>query len=104
MSRRRRAARSRYIVNGQLFFASTSEFVNQFDVTEDADDGVKHVTIDFSNTHLWDDSAIGAIDKVVFKYREAGIELELLNLNKDSEKLLNTLALHVKQQDANASH
>ncbi|WP_138858970.1 SulP family inorganic anion transporter [Exiguobacterium mexicanum] len=98
------ADRARYIVNGQLFFASTSEFVNQFDVTEDAEAGVKHVTIDFSNTHLWDDSAIGAIDKVVFKYREVGIEPELLNLNKDSEKLLNTLALHLKQQEANAGH
>ncbi|MFY7869103.1 MAG: STAS domain-containing protein, partial [Exiguobacterium sp.] len=89
---------------GQLFFASTSEFVNQFDVTEDAEAGIQTVTIDFANTHLWDDSAIGAIDKVVFKYREVGIEPELLNLNKDSEKLLNTLALHLKQQDANAGH
>ncbi|WP_214817424.1 SulP family inorganic anion transporter [Exiguobacterium sp. s59] len=96
--------RADYTVNGQLFFASTSEFVNQFDVTEDVDAGVQHVTIDFANTHLWDDSAIGAIDKVVFKYREVGIEPELLNLNKDSEKLLNTLALHLKQQDANAGH
>ena len=92
------------MVNGQLFFASTSEFVNQFDVAEDANAGIKHVTIDFANTHLWDDSAIGAIDKVVFKYREVGIEPELLNLNKDSEKLLNTLAFHLKQQDANAGH
>jgi SulP family sulfate permease len=98
------ADRARYVVNGQLFFASTSEFVNQFDVTEDAEAGIKHVTIDFSNTHLWDDSAIGAIDKVVFKYREVGIEPELLNLNKDSEKLLNTLALHLKQQETSAGH
>lgn len=98
------ADKAYYMVNGQLFFASTSEFVNQFDVAEDANAGIKHVTIDFANTHLWDDSAIAAIDKVVFKYREVGIEPELLNLNKDSEKLLNTLALHLKQQDANAGH
>ena len=90
--------------NGQLFFASTSEFVNQFDISEDVEAGIKRVTIDFANTHLWDDSAIGAIDKVVFKYRDVGIEPELLNLNKDSEKLLNTLALHLKQQDASAGH
>ncbi|MFN3366328.1 MAG: SulP family inorganic anion transporter, partial [Exiguobacterium mexicanum] len=98
------ADRADYIVNGQLFFASTSDFVNQFDVEEDVENGIKHVTINFSNTHLWDDSAIGAIDKVVFKYRVHGIEPELLNLNKDSEKLLNTLALHLKQQDAGIGH
>ncbi len=85
--------RAHYVVNGQLFFASTSEFVNRFDLEEDAEAGIKHVTIDFANTH-----------KVVFKYRALGIEPELLNLNKDSEKLLNTLALHLKQQDANAGH
>ncbi|WP_337874979.1 SulP family inorganic anion transporter [Exiguobacterium sp.] len=104
LDRRIDANQARYIVNGQLFFASTSEFVNQFDVTEDVDAGVQHVTIDFANTHLWDDSAIGAIDKIVFKYREVGIEPVLLNLNKDSEKLLNTLALHLKQQDASIGH
>ncbi|TCI68168.1 MULTISPECIES: SulP family inorganic anion transporter [unclassified Exiguobacterium] len=98
------AGHAHYVVNGQLFFASTSDFVNQFDVEEDIEADIKHVTINFSNTHLWDDSAIGAIDKVVFKYRANGIEPELLNLNKDSEKLLNTLALHLKQQDAGIGH
>ncbi|WP_141737219.1 SulP family inorganic anion transporter [Exiguobacterium aurantiacum] len=104
LKRHQDGQRAHYEVNGQLFFASTSDFVNQFDVEADVEADVKQVSIDFANTHLWDDSAIGAIDKVVFKYRTVGIEPKLLNLNKDSEKLLNTLALHLRQQDANVGH
>lgn len=104
LKRRQDEQHVHYEVNGQLFFASTSDFVNQFEVDEDVEAGIKEVSIDFANTHLWDDSAIGAIDKVVFKYRSVGIEPNLMNLNKDSEKLLNTLALHLRQHEANAGH
>lgn len=104
LKRRQDEQHVHYEVNGQLFFASTSDFVNQFEVDEDVEAGSKEVSIDFANTHLWDDSAIGAIDKVVFKYRSVGIEPNLMNLNKDSEKLLNTLALHLRQHEANAGH
>ena len=53
-------------VEGQLFFASVEGFVESFDF----DVKGKNIMIDFSEAHIWDDSAVGAIDKVVLKYRE----------------------------------
>ncbi|TWI57118.1 SulP family inorganic anion transporter [Halalkalibacter nanhaiisediminis] len=72
-----------YKVTGQIFFASVTDFVHQFDYKLD----VKYVEIDLTNAHLWDDSAIGAIDKIEHKYEQAGITVEFVGLNAESEKL-----------------
>ena len=53
-------------VEGQLFFASVEGFVESFDFTVKGE----NIIIDFSEAHIWDDSAVGAIDKVVLKYHE----------------------------------
>ncbi len=79
-----------YHVSGQLFFASVTEFVNSFDYKED----VKEVDLDLSNAHLWDDSAVGAIDKVVIKYHQNGVLVNLKGLNTESKKLIEKLAVH----------
>ncbi|MGG3914281.1 SulP family inorganic anion transporter [Rossellomorea vietnamensis] len=79
-----------YRVSGQLFFASVSEFVESFDFTEQ----VKEVTLDLTDAHLWDDSAVGAIDKVVIKYHQNGVKVTLIGLNEESNKLMNRLAVH----------
>jgi high affinity sulfate transporter 1 len=81
-----------YTVSGQLFFASVTEFVESFNYNED----VKDVTIDLTQAHLWDDSAVGAIDKVILKYHQNGIKVQLIGLNKESNKLLEKLAVHNK--------
>ncbi|WP_043929634.1 SulP family inorganic anion transporter [Bacillus sp. EB01] len=81
-----------YHVSGQLFFASVTDFVNSFDFKED----VKEIDLDLSNTHLWDDSAVGAIDKVVIKYHQNGIKVNLKGLNKESNKLIERIATHNK--------
>ncbi|MCM3768510.1 SulP family inorganic anion transporter [Neobacillus niacini] len=82
-----------YHVTGQLFFASVTDFVNSFDYKED----VKEIDLDLSNAHLWDDSAVGAIDKVVFKYDQNGVTVNLIGLNTESNKLLEKLAVHKAQ-------
>ncbi|MFS0862433.1 SulP family inorganic anion transporter [Fredinandcohnia sp. 179-A 10B2 NHS] len=79
-----------YHVSGQLFFASVTEFVNSFDFKEN----VKEIDLDLSNAHLWDDSAVGAIDKVVIKYHQNGIKVNLKGLNTESDKLVKKLAIH----------
>jgi high affinity sulfate transporter 1 len=79
-----------YRVSGQLFFASVTEFVESFDFTEQ----VKEVTLDLTDAHLWDDSAVGAIDKVVIKYHQNGVKVTLIGLNEESNKLVNRLAVH----------
>ncbi|MFS0777405.1 SulP family inorganic anion transporter [Neobacillus sp. 3P2-tot-E-2] len=81
-----------YTVSGQLFFASVTDFVESFNYTED----VKEVSIDLTQAHLWDDSAVGAIDKVVIKYHQNGIKVQLIGLNKESNKLIEKLAVHNK--------
>jgi SulP family sulfate permease len=79
-----------YHVSGQLFFASVTDFVTSFDYKED----VKEVDLDLSNAHLWDDSAVGAIDKVIIKYYQNGVQVNLKGLNTESNKLLEKLAVH----------
>jgi MFS superfamily sulfate permease-like transporter len=81
-----------YRVSGQLFFASVTDFVESFDFTED----VKEVTLDLTNAHLWDDSAVGAIDKIVLKYHQNNVKVNLTGLNAESNKLMDKLAVHNK--------
>jgi SulP family sulfate permease len=79
-----------YHISGQLFFASVTDFVNSFEYKED----VSEIDLDFSNAHLWDDSAVGAIDKIVIKYHQNGIKVNLKGLNSESNKLIEKLAVH----------
>lgn len=81
-----------YRVSGQLFFASVTDFVEHFNFN----DNVKEVNIDLTEAHLWDDSAVGAIDKIVIKYHQNGIKVNLQGLNKESNKLIDKLAVHNK--------
>lgn len=82
-------------VEGQLFFASVDGFVDTFDFTATN----SQIVIDFSNAHIWDDSAVGAIDKVVIKYRENLNEVTVRGLNSSSKKIVDKLAIF---NDANA--
>jgi SulP family sulfate permease len=81
-----------YNVKGQLFFASVTELISKFDFKDE----VEQVDINLSEAHLWDDSAVGAIDKIVIKYRENNVHVKLIGLDEASEKLIDTLALHKK--------
>ncbi|MFC0238721.1 SulP family inorganic anion transporter [Fictibacillus phosphorivorans] len=89
-----------YIVKGQLFFASVTDFVSQFDFLED----VELVTIDLSQSHVWDDSAVGAIDKVILKYRQNGTEVQITGLNASSQSLIKKLAIHDKTEVKMTAH
>ncbi|WP_088036244.1 SulP family inorganic anion transporter [Evansella clarkii] len=73
-----------YFVNGQLFFASVTDFVAQINYN----DTVEKVIIDLTQAHLWDDSAVGAIDKIEYKYEQKGVEVEIRGLNKESSQLM----------------
>ncbi|MFS0881545.1 SulP family inorganic anion transporter [Metabacillus niabensis] len=86
------ASKKVYKVSGQLFFASVTDFVDSFDYKED----VKEIDLDLSQAHLWDDSAVGAIDKVVIKYHQNGVKVNLFGLNAESNKLMERIAVHTK--------
>lgn len=93
--------RTVYKVKGQLFFASVEDFVNSFSFTEKQD----QILIDFSEAHIWDDSAVAAIDKIVLKLKEqTSAEVKLTGLNDVSEELLQRLATYNKVNVRASAH
>jgi len=91
-----------YIIHGQVFFASADDFAASFDFKE----VVSHVTIDLTHAHFWDISAVGALDKVVLKFRREGTEIKLIGLNEASATIVDKLAIHDKENamDLMADH
>ena len=73
-----------FAVSGELFFASTNDLVHAFDYDAVK---VKRVEIDLSNARIWDSSSVVALDAVVAKFAERGIEAHLVGLNKHAESL-----------------
>jgi sulfate permease, SulP family len=84
--------RRTYFVYGQVFFASANAFINQFDFKE----AIEKVRIDVSHAHFWDLTAVGALDKVVLKFRREGASVEIFGLNEASATIVDRLALHDK--------
>ena len=88
-----------YLVEGQIFFASAESFVGAFDFSQTAGKAV----IDVSKAHLWDITAVGALDKVVIKFRRAGVDVEVLGFNNASADMVDRFALHDKDERLAAS-
>ena len=82
------------MVEGQVFFASVEHLTDAIDLSARE----KEVEIDFSQAHLWDDSGVAAIDKIVLKLRENGVSVKLVGFNKPSSSLLNRLGIHGKSE------
>ncbi len=81
-----------YVVEGQIFFASAESFAAAFDFRE----VLENVTIDVSHAHIWDITAVDALDKVVLKFRREGAEVNIMGINKASETIVDKLAIHDK--------
>jgi len=82
----------RYIIEGQLFYASVDDFTRAFDFKEALDT----VIIDLSRTQIWDISSVAAVDMVVLKFRREGAIVELVGMNEATETIVDRLALHDK--------
>lgn len=74
-----------YTVKGQLFFGTMSAFIDLFNYTGDP----KKIEIDFSNSHIWDHSAVEAIARVIDKYQQEGSSVYVTGLNVESQETLN---------------
>lgn len=83
-----------YSVAGQIFFVSVNDFLTAFDCKED----LELVKIDLTHAHLWDQSAIAALDKVVINFRRHGVEVDIVGLNEASATLVDRLAVHDKPE------
>ncbi|MDP3849656.1 MAG: SulP family inorganic anion transporter [Luteolibacter sp.] len=81
-----------YTVRGQVFFVSADTFTSAFDFKE----AIDKVIIDVSHAHFWDLTAVGALDKMVLKFRREGTEVEILGMNEASATIVNKLAIHDK--------
>ncbi len=73
-----------YDVSGQVFFASAEIFADRFDLRDDA----TRVRIDLTAAHLWDITAVAALEDVVSKLRAHGIAVEVVGLNAASSVLV----------------
>ena len=79
-----------YRVVGQVFFASSEQFVESFDFKE----AVETVCIDLSQAHFWDITAVGALDKVVIKFRREGAKVEIVGMNAATETVVDKFGVH----------
>jgi SulP family sulfate permease len=79
-----------YRVTGQLFFVSVEQFMTSFDFEEQ----IEWVEIGLDHAHLWDSSAVAALDKVILKFRRNGAQVRLVGANQASRTLLDQLARH----------
>ena len=77
-----------YFVKGQLFFASSEDFVKSFDFYE----ANEKVVIDLTEAHIWDISSIAALDTVVLRLRREGKSVQIIGLNKASKTIIDDLA------------
>ncbi len=73
-----------YDVQGSLFFASVTDFQQQFSPADDPDE----VEIDFRGAKLMDHSAIEAVNALAERYDRAGKRLTLRHLSPDCVQLL----------------
>ncbi|MCY8326552.1 SulP family inorganic anion transporter [Bacillus spizizenii] len=79
-----------YDIKGQVFFASVQDFVNSFSY----EDVKERIVMNFSEAHIWDDSGVAAVDKVVLKFKEHHADVKLVGLNESSHNLIEKLATY----------
>lgn len=73
-----------YNVVGQVFFASADSFMASFDFKE----VLESVTIDLTQAHFWDITAVAALDKVVIRFRREGTAVQLLGMNEATQTVV----------------
>lgn len=73
-----------YTVTGQVFFASAEAFAERFDLRDTA----ARARIDLTGAHLWDVTAVSALEDVVARMRAHGIAVEVVGLNAASSVLV----------------
>jgi len=73
-----------YQVIGQVFFASSEQFIESFDFKEVVD----KVVIDLTHAHFWDITAVSSLDKVVIKFKREGAEVEVVGMSAATETIV----------------
>lgn len=79
---------NRLSFKGQIFFVSIDSMMDQISFN------IKNsiIELNFNNAHLWDDSAVDAIDTMVRKFEEKNNIVHVEKLNSDSRKIVSELS------------
>lgn len=78
----------KYAFTGQIFFVSIDSMMNQLDFSIEN----SQIELDFTHAHLWDDSAVNAIDSMVKKFEDKNNTVFVKQLNTDSRKIISELS------------
>ncbi len=79
-----------YYVHGQVFFASTTQFLDAFDTKEALD----NMVIDVTHAHFWDVTAVDTLDKLVIRLQREGINVQVVGLNEASRTIIDEFSVH----------
>ena len=71
-------------MSGQLFFGSADLFAASFE----HHGRPTRVHIDMTDAHLWDLTGVAAVDKVVFRYRRQGAQVQVAGMNDAARTLV----------------
>ena len=78
----------RYLVRGQLFFASSNDLVYQFDYAGDPHE----VVVDLTGAEVWDATTVTALDAVLAKCAERGKHARIVGLDGESARRMERLS------------
>ncbi|MEL6113653.1 SulP family inorganic anion transporter [Photobacterium sp. SP02] len=84
-----------YRVVGQVFFASSDQFLAAFDYKE----VLERVTIDLSSAHFWDITAVSSLDKAVLKFRREGTQVNIIGMNEATATIVDKFGVHDKPEE-----
>ena len=84
-----------YRVVGQVFFASSDNFIASFDFKEVVD----RVIIDLSQAHFWDITSVAGLDKVVIKFRREGTAVEVVGMNDATRTVVDKFGVYDKPDE-----
>lgn len=79
---------NRLSFKGQIFFVSIDSMMDQ--ISFNIENSI--IELNFNNAHLWDDSAVDAIDTMVRKFKEKNNIVHVEKLNSDSRKIVSELS------------
>ncbi|MFK5673277.1 SulP family inorganic anion transporter [Mammaliicoccus sciuri] len=79
---------NRISFKGQVFFVSIDSMMEQIDFNIEN----SNIELNFNEAHLWDDSAVDAIDTIVRKFEEKNNIVHVEKLNSDSRKIVSELS------------
>jgi len=84
-----------YQVIGQVFFASSDQFIQSFDFKE----VIEEVTIDLHQAHFWDITAVAALDRVVIKFRREGAKVHVVGMNAATRTVVDKFGVYDKPEE-----